>query len=100
VEVLDQLQITESAMIGSLGNDSLTGVIPAYHRLQAAPESIQITPAQGLFELRPSAEAKEEDMVIAEGAAVSRLRRIKDGPGCWEEHRSSAGTGSGGLVPS
>jgi hypothetical protein len=38
---------------------------------------------QGILELRPSAEVKEEDVTIAEHAAVSRLRSIQDCLGYW-----------------
>jgi hypothetical protein len=55
--------------------------------------------AQGAFELRPSAEAEEEDVLVAEHAAISRLRPIQDGFDYWEEHWSSAATGLGGLAP-
>jgi hypothetical protein len=55
--------------------------------------------AQGTFELRPSTEAKEEDVLVPEHAAVSRLCPIQDGLDYWEERRSSAGTGSGGPAP-
>jgi hypothetical protein len=51
--------------------------------------------AQGIFELRPSAEAKEEDIMVAEHAATSRSRLIQDGLDYWEEHRSSGDTGVG-----
>jgi hypothetical protein len=53
----------------------------------------------GTFELRPSAEAKEEDVLVAEHAAISRLRQIQDGLDYWEEHWSSVVTGSGGPPP-
>jgi hypothetical protein len=55
--------------------------------------------AQGTFELRPSAEAKEEDVLIPERAAVSRLRPIQDGLDYWEEHGRCAVTESGGSAP-
>jgi hypothetical protein len=55
--------------------------------------------AQGTFELRPSAEAKERDARVAAHPAVSRLLPIQDGLDYWEEHRSSAGTGLGGPAP-
>jgi hypothetical protein len=38
----EQLQTAEWAMIGYLGDDSLSGVIPVYHRLQESPNSAQI----------------------------------------------------------
>jgi hypothetical protein len=40
MRVTEQLRTSESAMIGSLGNDSITWVIPAYHRIQTPPEAI------------------------------------------------------------
>jgi hypothetical protein len=55
--------------------------------------------AQGAFELRPSAEAKEEDVLTSEHAAVSRLRPIQDGLDYWGEYWRSAVTGSGGPAP-
>jgi hypothetical protein len=55
--------------------------------------------AQGKFELRASAEAKEEDVLIAEHAAVSRLRPIQERLDYWEEHRSSVHTGLSGSAP-
>jgi hypothetical protein len=30
-------------MVGSLGNDSISGVIPAYHRTQASQEGLPLT---------------------------------------------------------
>jgi hypothetical protein len=45
MQVTEQLQTSEWAMIGSLGNDSLSGVIPRYHRLQAPPEPAAIIAA-------------------------------------------------------
>jgi hypothetical protein len=54
---------------------------------------------QGKSELRPSAEAKEEDVLVAEHAAISRLRPIQDGLDYWEEDRSSAATASGVPAP-
>jgi hypothetical protein len=53
--------------------------------------------SQGSF--RPSAEAEEGDVLIADNATISRLRQVHDGPDCWEEHRSSADTGLGGPAP-
>jgi hypothetical protein len=44
------------------------------------------------FEPRPAAEAKQEDVEIAEHAAVYRLRPIQDVLDYWKEHRSSVGT--------
>jgi hypothetical protein len=41
---------------------------------------------------QPTAEASEKSARIAEGAAVSRLRTVADGPNQWEMHRSSART--------
>jgi hypothetical protein len=35
--------------------------------------------SQGTFELRPSSEAKDEDVLVAEHAAITRLRPIQDG---------------------
>jgi hypothetical protein len=55
--------------------------------------------AQGIFERRLSADAMEEDVLIAENAAVSRLRPIQDGLDYWEEYRSRAVTGVGGPAP-
>jgi hypothetical protein len=55
--------------------------------------------AQGTFELRPSAEAKEENVTIAEHAAVSRLCPIEDGLDYWGEPLRSAATGLGGPAP-
>jgi hypothetical protein len=55
----------------------------------------QGTFGQGTFELRPSAEAKEGDVLVAEQAAVSRLRPIQDGLDYWGEHWMSAVTVSG-----
>jgi hypothetical protein len=48
------------------------------------------------FVPRTAAEAKQCDLVIAEDAAISRLRPIPDGPDQWEVHRSSADSGLGG----
>jgi hypothetical protein len=48
MRVTEQLQTTEWAMIGSLGNDSLAGVIPAYHRFKISPESASVVPAYNL----------------------------------------------------
>jgi hypothetical protein len=48
--------------------------------------------AQCTFELRPSAEWKEEDVLVAEHAAVSRLRPIQGSLDYWEEHGRSAPT--------
>jgi hypothetical protein len=45
------------------------------------------------------AEAKQSDLETAEDAALSRLRPIQDGPDQWQEHRNSAGTGSGISAP-
>jgi hypothetical protein len=42
----------------------------------------------------------EGDVLMAEDAAVSRLRPIQDAPDYLAEHRSSAITGSGGSAPS
>jgi hypothetical protein len=53
--------------------------------------------SQGTF--RPSAEAEEKDVLVAEQAAISRLRPIQDGLDYWEEHRSSGASGSGGPEP-
>jgi hypothetical protein len=50
------------------------------------------------FVTRSTAEAKQSDLVIAEDAAMSRLRPIPDGPDQWEVHRSSADSGSCGPV--
>jgi hypothetical protein len=55
--------------------------------------------AEGAFELKPSAEAKEEDFEISEAAATSILRPIQDGPDYCEEHGRSAAIGSGGPAP-
>jgi hypothetical protein len=55
--------------------------------------------SQGTFELRPSAEAKVEDVLVAEHAAVSRFRPTQDGLDYWEEHGSSAVTVLGGPAP-
>jgi hypothetical protein len=54
--------------------------------------------AHGTFELRPSAEAPDKAVLVAEHAAVSRLRPIQDGPDCWEEHWRCAATGLGGQA--
>jgi hypothetical protein len=43
--VSEQLQTSEWAMVGSLGNDSLSGIIPSYHRLQTPPGVISLTSA-------------------------------------------------------
>jgi hypothetical protein len=51
------------------------------------------------FEPLPAAEAKQTDIEISDEPAVSRLRPIQDGLGSWQEHRSSAATGSGGPAP-
>jgi hypothetical protein len=51
------------------------------------------------FQPPPSAEAKQDDIEIADEAAISRLRPIQDGLDYWQEHRSSAATGSGGSAP-
>jgi hypothetical protein len=48
---------------------------------------------KGTFELRPCAEAKDEEVLVAEHAEISRLRPIQDGLDCWEEHGGCAGTG-------
>jgi hypothetical protein len=48
---------------------------------------------------QPAAEASQSDLETAEDAALSRLRPIQDGSDQWEEHRSSAATGSGGPAP-
>jgi hypothetical protein len=55
--------------------------------------------AQGTFEWRPSAEAKDGDVLVAEHAAVSQLRPIQDGPDNLGEHWGSATTASGGRAP-
>jgi hypothetical protein len=55
--------------------------------------------AQGTFELRASAEAKEQDVTIGEHATVTRLRPVQDGLGYWGEHWSSAATGLDGPAP-
>jgi hypothetical protein len=54
---------------------------------------------QRTFELRPSAEAKEEDVLTAEQAAVSRLRPIQDGLDYWEEYGRCAAAVLGGPAP-
>jgi hypothetical protein len=51
------------------------------------------------FELKPSAEVKEEDVEISEADAISRLRPIQDGLDDWEEHGSSTVRGLGGPAP-
>jgi hypothetical protein len=48
MRVTEQLQTTEWEMIGSLGNDSITGVIPTHHRLQASAEALASAPAYNL----------------------------------------------------
>jgi hypothetical protein len=55
--------------------------------------------SQGTFELRASAESKDEDVPVAERAASSRLRPIQDGLDYWEEHGRCAGTVLGGHAP-
>jgi hypothetical protein len=39
MQVTKALRTTEWAMVGSLGNDSLSEIIPAYHRLHVPPEA-------------------------------------------------------------
>jgi hypothetical protein len=56
-------------------------------------------PNEDTFEPRPSAEAKHSDIEISEHAGMSRLLPIQDGLAYWQDHRSSAATGSGGSVP-
>jgi hypothetical protein len=68
-------------------------------RMTLFSEGLSKMAAQVTFELRPSAEARDKDVLAAEHAAISRLRRIQDRLGCWAEHRSSVGAGSGGLAP-
>jgi hypothetical protein len=51
------------------------------------------------FEPRPAAEANQKDLDISEDAAISRLRPIQGGLEYWQEHKSSADTGSGGSAP-
>jgi hypothetical protein len=48
MKVIEQVRTTEWAMIGSLGDDSLLGVIPAYRRVQASPDSAQMVSAFNL----------------------------------------------------
>jgi hypothetical protein len=48
IRLTEQLRTSEWDMIGSLGNDSLSGVISAYHRLQAPPESLPMVTAYSL----------------------------------------------------
>jgi hypothetical protein len=48
MRVTEQLQKTEWAMVGSLGKESLTGIIPAYHRLQTPPEAVASLSAYNL----------------------------------------------------
>jgi hypothetical protein len=55
--------------------------------------------AQGTFELRSSAEAKEDDVETVEHAAVSRLRPIQNGLDYCEEHGRSDVTVLGGPAP-
>jgi hypothetical protein len=56
-------------------------------------QGISAMASQGTFELRPSAEAPEKAVPVAEHAAISQLRPIQDGPDCWEERRRCAATG-------
>jgi hypothetical protein len=49
MRVTEQLQTSEWAMVGSLGNDSLSGIIPAYHRLQNPPEAL---PTASIYDQR------------------------------------------------
>jgi hypothetical protein len=49
MKVTEQLQTTEGAIIESLGNDSLTGVIPPHNRQQASAKALASTSA---FDLR------------------------------------------------
>jgi hypothetical protein len=48
---------------------------------------------------KPAAESLQTEIEISEDAAISRLRPIQDGLDDWQEHRSSANTGSGGSAP-
>jgi hypothetical protein len=48
---------------------------------------------------RPTPEASQKDIETAEDAPISRLRPIQDTLDYWQEHRSSAVTGSGGSAP-
>jgi hypothetical protein len=48
IRVTEQLQTSEWAMIGSLGNDEISGIIQAYHRLQGTPEVQSSAPAFNL----------------------------------------------------
>jgi hypothetical protein len=43
--------------------------------------------------LHPSAEACDKDVLVAEHAAVSRLRAIQDDLDSWKEHGRCAATG-------
>jgi hypothetical protein len=41
IHVTEALRTTEWAMVGSLGNDSLSRIIPGYERLQTPPDTTQ-----------------------------------------------------------
>jgi hypothetical protein len=43
--VTEQLPTNEWDMVGSWGTETITGLIPAYHRLQTQPEAIPLAPA-------------------------------------------------------
>jgi hypothetical protein len=64
--------------------------ISAFSRALSAMDDDSFTP-------RPSAEAKQAELEMAEDAALSRVRLIQDGPDFW--HRSSAATELGGQAP-
>jgi hypothetical protein len=48
LRVTGQLQTHEWAMIGSLGKDEMSGIIPACHRVNPPPEALSTAPAYDL----------------------------------------------------